>query len=107
MERQVRTRSNSSAQLTRMLLTVSVTFLVLTLPAGIFVVLFRYWNPPAGHPKAQFSLVRAVAGNLMYTNHAINFLLYCLSGARFRAKAASIICYFCRARGVPWRRGED
>nr|KAG5701557.1 hypothetical protein BaRGS_024807 [Batillaria attramentaria] len=34
---------------------------VLTLPAGIFVVLFRYWNPPAGHPKAQFSLVRAVA----------------------------------------------
>ncbi|KAK7489478.1 hypothetical protein BaRGS_00019277 [Batillaria attramentaria] len=100
-ERQVTTRSNSSAQLTRMLLTVSVTFLVLTLPAGVFVVLFRQWNPSAGYQKALFSLVRDITFNLMYTNHAINFLLYCLSGTRFRAKAASIIFYFCRARGVP------
>ncbi|KAK7478700.1 hypothetical protein BaRGS_00030085 [Batillaria attramentaria] len=100
------TKSTSSTQLTRMLLTVSVAFLVLTLPMGVFVVLFRYWNPHSGYEKALFSLVRDIADNLMFTNHAINFLLYCLSGARFRSKAASIIHRTCRARGVGGARSS-
>nr|KAG5687870.1 hypothetical protein BaRGS_007564 [Batillaria attramentaria] len=62
-----------------MLLTVSMAFLFLTLPLGIFVVLFRYWNPTSGYQKALFSLIRDVTESLMFTNHAINFLLYCLS----------------------------
>ncbi|KAK7466699.1 hypothetical protein BaRGS_00037186 [Batillaria attramentaria] len=91
------TRLGSSAQLTRMLLTVSIAFLILTLPIGVFVVVSRYWNPPSGYEKALFNLFRDVTESLMYTNHAINFLLYCLSGGRFRAKAASIIFRSCRA----------
>lgn len=86
----------SSTQLSKMLLCVSIAFLVLTSPLGVFIVVFRYWNPPSGHEKAMFTLIYDVTECLMFTNHSINFLLYCVSGTRFRERAMSIL--FCSFR---------
>jgi len=87
--------AGTSKQLTSMLLSVSAAFLVLTLPMGVFVVASRYWNPPSGRDKARFALLRDVTDSLMITNHAVNFLLYCLSGRRFRGQAASLLSRLC------------
>ena len=95
-----RSAVGTSKQLTSMLLSVSVAFLVLTLPMGVFVVVSRYWNPPSGHGKARFALVRDLTDSLMITNHAVNFLLYCLSGRRFRGKAVIIVSRLCPASKV-------
>jgi hypothetical protein len=49
-----------------------------------------------GEQRALFSLFSVLSESLMYTNHAVNFILYCLSGSRFRQQAAAILCRCCR-----------
>lgn len=92
------THAKPSTQLTKMLLCVSVAFLLLTLPLGVFIVVSRYWNPPSGYEKTLFGLFREITESLMFTNHVVNFLLYCMSGKRFRDKASAIICKPCVAQ---------
>ena len=83
----------------------------------MFVVVFRFWNPLGGHEKAVFGLIRNKVESLMFTNHAINFLLYCLSGAKFRSQASVVLsraASFCRqvaraggASGGDWQGDRD
>ncbi|KAK7108375.1 hypothetical protein V1264_016122 [Littorina saxatilis] len=74
-----------SRQVTVMLLTVTCTFLLLVGPMAVMLVVERYvWFRTTIHEQAVFHLVRTILNNLVYTNHAINFCLYCLSGNRFR-----------------------
>ncbi|KAL8569510.1 hypothetical protein ACOMHN_002057 [Nucella lapillus] len=77
--------SDKEAQLTRMLLLVTTAFLIFVSPVAIIIVVERnYWFPDTPLEKAQYHLVRTICNNLDYTNHALNFLLYCFSGQRFR-----------------------
>ena len=75
--------SRQAAQLTWMLLTVSVTFTILITPS-IVVLIAKPYVATSPARSASYSLLEAVADTLAYVNHSSNFFLYCLSGAGFR-----------------------
>ncbi|KAK7466639.1 hypothetical protein BaRGS_00037247 [Batillaria attramentaria] len=93
-------QGDHSRQVTTMLLFVTFTFLVLVSPVAVTLVLERYvWMPSSLHQRAVHHLVRTVINNLGYTNHAVNFLLYNLSGKRFRQEFLRIFCSLLVRRG--------
>ncbi len=74
--------SSSDAQvnnMTIMLLCVSLSFLILTAPWCIYIIM----NSVTGN---YIQLFADVSFLLLAMNHSINFFLYCLSGRRFREK---------------------
>lgn len=92
-------KATASANITMMLLMVSFTFLLLTSPVVIVLLYKRYyWLPSTNAEKAKARLTHAVVDNLMYTNHAVNFLLYCLSGRRFRLEFKRLLESACCRR---------
>ncbi|XP_048237981.1 growth hormone secretagogue receptor type 1-like [Haliotis rufescens] len=89
----------SQRQLTVMLMLVSFAFLFLSAPVAIIIIVQRYaWFPKTPHEVAVFHLVHAIIDNLMYTNHTINFLLYCISGQKFRTELRRLCCSRRRSR---------
>ncbi|XP_053379853.1 FMRFamide receptor-like [Mercenaria mercenaria] len=69
-----------------MLLTVNAVFIICTTPISVFLIGRPYWvNSETGLTEHQ-EIVWAVVNLLMYLNHTINFILYFLSGSRFREK---------------------
>ena len=80
-------------QLTLMLMTISLVFVILILPNCIFFIVRTYWSwRETMHGIAQYYLVYQTVFLLSDLNHAVNFYLYCLSGRKFRQKFAQIIC---------------
>ncbi|KAK2190140.1 hypothetical protein NP493_86g03015 [Ridgeia piscesae] len=80
-----------------MLLSVTFAFIILTGPIAVTLILEKSWVPPKeAHGSAIWRLWRTVVSNLMYTNHAINFLLYSVSGRKFRREFCRIVpCIKC------------
>ena len=76
--------SKSAIRGSLMLVTVSMTFIILTGP--ISVVFFITESP---HP-----IVSGIIYLLAYLNNAINGLLYCVVGSRFRREVLDVLC--CR-----------
>jgi hypothetical protein len=70
------------SKITYMLLTVSTTFVLLTLPSSAFYFLEATVMSEDWHVSIE--LVNAVTSFLTYLNSTINFLLYCVSGTQFR-----------------------
>ena len=85
-------------QVTLMLLLVTSAFIALTLPLAVMIITEKYWIADTGHAKAVRYLLKVATADLMYTNHAINFFLYCVSGSRFRAELYHILCCCFRRR---------
>ncbi|XP_064597759.1 probable G-protein coupled receptor 139 [Liolophura sinensis] len=85
-------------QITVMLVTVSVIFLVLTMPNGIFFMHTGNWNPNSNDAWAEKILVERIILFLSDCNHAVNFFLYFLSGRRFRKMFLKMFCPKCAAR---------
>ncbi len=81
------TNNSRVNQMMIMLILVSVSFIVLTAPWCIYILLrnFEGINVPEHGNTAYL---------LLALNHSINFWLYCLSGKRFRQEFVNIIC--CR-----------
>ena len=75
-------------KMTYMLLTVSFTWLILTAPFNIQTLLalkdIRFQS------SARQLLSKTICFLLMYLNHSINLLLYCVTGRRFRAEMKDI-----------------
>ena len=69
-----------------MLVTVSVTFIILTGPGSVVYSITHY-----PHPMTE-AVIRII-GDL---NHAINGILYCVVGSRFRKEVLDTVC--CRKR---------
>lgn len=92
---QRRPSQEGSTRLTLMLLTVSFTFLLTTLPMTIVSICAQFGNPKPDELArvANFKLMRTTTELLMYANHSINFFLYCATGQKFRHQLAWIICY--------------
>ena len=87
-----RFQCDSSRILTCTLLLISFTFLVTTLPVNIKIIVFainRDQNKDATFVKMQ--LAKTITELLMYTNHCLNFFLYCATGKNFREKL--LVCY--------------
>ncbi len=106
-----RDREDSPRQhVTAMLLLVSFTWLVLTLPFTVISLLpFTY---PDMHSRATVFLAKTCCFVLLYLNHAVNFLLYCIAGRRFRtelqrrlASARSQVLVFPLVSGILRRLG--
>ena len=78
---------NSPAQITRTLLGVSFSFIFLTTPMSVVLIAEPFWNYRATKPGLALRvLMRSLGGNLMYTNHAINFFVYLITCRAFREK---------------------
>lgn len=83
------TKTASSLSLT--LVVTSVAFLLLTSPLPAYV-LYSNLVHTAGFSVTKLDLARSVSGLLWFCNSAVNFFLYCLSGARFRREARRCLC---------------
>jgi len=66
-----------------MLLVVSIAWLLLTTPYAVFTLCVQKFSRDP-QTAAMQGLVRVLCFLLMYINHAVNFLLYCLTGRKFR-----------------------
>ena len=78
--------SKSATRGTAMVVTVSVTFLLLTAPTGVDQALLQVIHL-ANNP------VYEVFMNLtQYLNHSINGVLYCIVGSKFRNELFKILC---------------
>ena len=76
---------------TRMLVVVSVFYVLSSVPQCIQMVLKPYvFKPKTAHNNAKTVLVKALIHLLMYSNNTVNFLLYTLSGRVFRNELRSM-----------------
>ena len=70
---------------TAILMTVSIVFLVLTGPSAIFFIMQSMWVKPADpETPPKVILFYTCVSLLSYVNNSINFMLYCVSGRKFR-----------------------
>lgn len=98
--RQRRPSQEGSTRLTLMLLTISFTFLVTTLPLNVASIAAAFIDDSDAdniRTRSRFRLARTVAEMLMYANHAVNFYLYCATGQKFRHQLVWMICYARRS----------
>ena len=89
-----RSANESSARVTIMLLTISFTFLICTLPMNVTMIhrAVRGFDALSLQDAARYRLSRTVSELLMYTNHSINFYLYLLTGNKFRQQLVNMLC---------------
>ena len=100
-ETNIRRRSSSAAasSLTVMMLILSTVFLITTLPISVYITGDNYWGQTEEPQSlASLKLWWAIVNMLMYANNCVNFLLYCLSGSRFRKEAKQLFCV-CHRKG--------
>jgi len=72
------------------LLVIGVIFLLLNLPRDVFSLMFACDQEP-------FTTFETSALFLTYFNHSINFLMYFVSGRKFRLAAKETLkCRWCR-----------
>ena len=80
--------SESAMRGTAILVTVSITFLILTGPSAIFYLLTTDVSAPPT-VRLLFLLMEAV-------NHSVNSVMYCIVGSKFRQELFDLIC--CRKK---------
>ena len=86
--------AKSATRGTVMVVTVSITFLILTAPTAVYMAL------PHVISLAKYPLYRAFMNLTQYLNHSINGLLYCIVGSRFRKQLFKLICRKERGEGL-------
>ncbi|KAL8620421.1 hypothetical protein ACOMHN_055502 [Nucella lapillus] len=89
------TRRKTASRTTVMILALSCTFLVLTLPVCVYLIWDYYKISHTTQNTrlwAREGLAFAVTMLLWYTNSAVNFLLYVFTGTRFRREFLNWIC---------------
>ena len=89
-----RRQNTEGTKLTIMLLTVSFSFLLTTLPMNVSLIVTTFWNQVLNDPHkvARFTLVKSITELLMYLNHSMNFFLYCATGKKFRQQIVRLLC---------------
>ena len=81
------------SSMTAMLFTLNMVFLFTTSPVSIYNIGYTHWvESGTNQDYATLDLWWAIVNMLQYTNNSINFLLYCLSGTRFRQEVKRIFC---------------
>ena len=89
-------REKAASSLTVTLMSVSVTYICLTLPVCIFIIVQHYLMPSPRY-NAWMRLAFTVVSLMWYCNSTVNFYLYCLTGTRFRAQCKRLMCGACSA----------
>ncbi|XP_069138304.1 cysteinyl leukotriene receptor 2-like [Argopecten irradians] len=84
---QSRSQRSQMSSMSVMLFCLNCVFLLCTTPVSIYLIGYVHWSRDATETtKANLSLVWTLVNVLMYANNTFNFLLYCVSGSRFRAE---------------------
>ena len=83
MESTAQALNKYAARGTAMVVTVSLTFIVLTAPASIDQALGRKLTP--------YPLYYAFMTSMQYLNHSINGVLYCIVGTKFREEMIKLL----------------
>ena len=80
-------RSTSSDRMTTLLIVVTTSFVLLITPFYVWLNGLNYWhyNSEDFNTRALSAAFRAAAYHLFELNFAINFILYCAFGVRFRS----------------------
>jgi flagellar basal body-associated protein FliL len=85
---------SNSRQITVTLLLVNIVFVICTMPVLIFLVKRSDWvDEKKGMTETQ-EIIWAIFNLMFYTNHAVNFILYFLSGKKFRKQVIAV--FRCR-----------
>jgi len=99
-----------TSKVTYMLLAVSFTWLILSMPFALLALLARtdvLLDDQDEHSKARFRLFRTICFQLLYANHAVNFFLYCVTGRKFRRElgdmCVEVCCSACRGSAADER----
>ncbi|XP_076472619.1 putative G-protein coupled receptor 139 [Babylonia areolata] len=88
-------RRKAASRTTVMVLAVSSAFLLLTLPVCVFYLV--YGDGADLTNRALWDLLETVAVLMWYSNSAVNFLLYCLTGTKFRTEFLRLVrCHGCK-----------
>lgn len=74
-----------------MCVAVSLAFLVFITPSLILYIGKPYWSHTDNATNHVYDVSKAVGNQLSYVNHAINFLLYCITAKKFREEAIKLI----------------
>ena len=86
------TMKNAEKQVTIMLLLVTTLFLILLVPTYIRFIYVAFVERDTPLEYARSMLVFQITAKLYKTNSGINFLLYCVSGKKFRNDLKEILC---------------
>ena len=108
---EITNHNNAGVQfrLSTMLITVTMTFLVLSAPNVILICIrHKYFDFSVQindlRDIAVYRLVAMVTNFCLYLNHAVNFFLYCISGERFRRELVNLFRR-SRRRRPTWSMG--
>ena len=88
--RSVSSRKSQASSLTAMLLITSTTYVICTTPFCIFVIYSNAFG--SALDLAVDDLIWVSVNMLQFTNNCINFILYCVSGKRFRDELRGLCC---------------
>ncbi|KAF5398017.1 7 transmembrane receptor [Paragonimus heterotremus] len=104
----VKSHYERSSSLTTMLVSISVFFMVSTSPLLVYDVVYFSWDirkwfdadkGDNSRLNVVFFVIERTVYTVWYTNFAVHFILYCLNGPPFRARAISLFrtsfCFIC------------
>ena len=92
MEARQKSMKIAEKQLTIMLLLVTTLFLILLCPTYIRFIYLSFIQMDTPLKYANFMFFFQISFKLYATNSGINFLLYCISGKKFRSDLKEILC---------------
>ena len=93
--------SSKMGSMTAMLLLLNFIFLLTTSPIVIFIKYRKdFLGDRSPQSFARANLAWIIVNLIQYCNNALNFFLYCISGARFRRELTSTVCRCGRKRGI-------
>jgi hypothetical protein len=86
--------------MTAMLLTLNSVFFVCVGPVNVYSIGQFHWWPEQteGHTLTVQLLLWVIVNILMYTNNAVNFLLYIMCGSEFRTEVKAIFLTCCQRK---------
>ena len=88
------TSDDGSSSITAMLIGISILFFFFTTPVSIYFIGVHYW-PQITHSQLFSTMTAYATVNMMYyISNSTNFLVYCISGSKFRRALVAILC--CR-----------
>ncbi len=85
---------------TRMLVGISVLFILTNLPLAVYYISYHYWDVNAGTRKLLYTILLEIS----YINNAFNFAVYCFRGQKFRSALRDLVC--CN-RKLTGRQGDN
>ena len=87
-------QADESDSITAMLVGISITFFIATMPICVYLIGYNYW--PVDTYEQQYADWNAYGVSLLfyYCSSSTNFIVYCVSGAKFRRALVAVLC--CR-----------